>query len=126
VKQRAALSLILFMILIIAVTGCTAPVCVDISIDMSKMHTLQEEVDHGYTSIYLDPIRVIQEFLVKNLGIEGALIQRVDSASDDLALGKAEYTVKADDGREYRFYLTKPTRNHPTGIWAVEKYCEEK
>ncbi|AIA24706.1 MAG: hypothetical protein WBI80_00640 [Coprothermobacter proteolyticus] len=122
------ISAVILVFMVMSLGGCSSSgesVCTVVPIDMSEAHALQQEADQGYNTSCLNPLQVIQEFLTNELGIGSATIRREDPPSND-AQGKAEYLVEANNGKIYRFHLTKPTRIHPTGIWAVEKYCKEK
>lgn len=125
-KPKTILTSLVIASLVILIVGCSsASSCTDVPINMSDMQALQNEVDQGHTVGKIDAEQVTREFLSVNLQIPADQVETVEPVSGSSSESKAEYLVTLTDGTKYEIYLTKPVRQDPTGIWAVEKYCKK-
>ena len=108
--------------------GCTrqekldlqSPEWINITIDIEKAKSTQEEVDNGHRPGLLDPHQVSYEFLETQLNIAGDKVQEMRDIKDT-GNGKI-IQVTLSDGKVLQLYLIQPVKKGSTGIWQVQKY----
>ena len=123
--------LIFALVIIVSVSllyGCTrqekldlqSPEWINITIDIEKAKSTQEEVDNGHRVGLLDPHQVSYEFLETQLNIAGDKVQEMRDIKDT-GNGKI-IQVTLSDGKVLQLYLIQPVKKGSTGIWQVQKY----
>lgn len=88
------------------------------TIDTGAIRELQDEVDNGHRPGLLDPGQVIYEFLLHDLGFDGAI--SLDQVSE--WEGGRLIRVTLENGEQMEVQVVQPVRKDPSGIWVVEKY----
>jgi len=97
-----------------------SPEWINVTIDIEKAKSTQEEVDNGHRPGLLDPHQVSHEFLEWQLNIAGDKVQKMRDIKD-IENGKI-IQVTLSDGKVLQLYLIQPVRKDSTGIWQVQKY----